>query len=86
MNKRDKGPEVRGWVDRFMYWLITKNFCVLHNTVEHNYTSTSSALGLQLHVSALYVGHLVVSLVKQRDLVPPHPTPNNLKEHPTHLV
>ena len=35
---------------------ITKNFCVLHNTVEHNYISSSSTLGLQLHVSALYVG------------------------------
>ena len=35
-------------------------FCVLHNTVEHNYISSSSTLGLQLHVSALYVGHLQV--------------------------
>ena len=39
---------------------ITKNSCVLHNTVEHNYISSSSTLGLQLHVSALYVGHLQV--------------------------
>jgi len=39
---------------------ITKNFCVLHNTVEHKYISSSSTLGLQLHVSALYVGHLQV--------------------------
>jgi hypothetical protein len=39
---------------------ITKNFCVLHNTVEHNYISSSSTLWLQLHVSALYVGHLQV--------------------------
>ena len=38
----------------------TKNYCVLHNTVEHNYISSSSTLGLQLHVSALYVGHLQV--------------------------
>ena len=37
-----------------------KEFCVLHNTVEHNYISSSSTLGLQLHVSALYVGHLQV--------------------------
>ena len=26
---------------------ITKNFCVLHSTVEHNYISSSSTLGLQ---------------------------------------
>ena len=39
---------------------ITKNFCVLHNTVEHNYISSSSTVGIQLHVSALYVGHLQV--------------------------
>ena len=39
---------------------ITKNFCVLHNEVEHNYISSSITLGLQLHVSALYVGHLQV--------------------------
>ena len=38
----------------------TKNFCVLHNRVKHNYISSSSTLGLQLHVSALYVGHLQV--------------------------
>ena len=37
-----------------------KNFCVLHNEVEHNYISSSITLGLQLHVSALYVGHLQV--------------------------
>ena len=39
---------------------ITKNFCVLHNTVEHNSISPSSTVGIQLHVSALYVGHLQV--------------------------
>ena len=39
---------------------ITNNFCVLHNEVEHNSISPSSTLGLQLHVSALYVGHLQV--------------------------
>jgi len=37
-----------------------KNFCVLHSTVEHNYISSSSTLGLKLHVSVLYVGHLQV--------------------------
>ena len=31
---------------------------MLHNEVEHNYISSSITLGLQLHVSALYVGHL----------------------------
>jgi len=36
---------------------VTKNFCVLRNTVEYNYISSSSTLGLQLHVLALYVGH-----------------------------
>ena len=39
---------------------IAKNFCVLHNEVEHNYISSSITLGLQLHVSALYLGHLQV--------------------------
>ena len=38
----------------------TKNFCILDNVVEHNYISSSITLGLQLHVSALYVGHLQV--------------------------
>ena len=39
---------------------IAKNFCILHNTVEHNYISPSITLGLQLRFSALYVGHLQV--------------------------
>jgi len=39
---------------------IARSFCVLHNEVEHNYISPSITLGLQLHVSALYVGHLQV--------------------------
>ena len=34
-------------------------FCITH-TVEHNYISPSSTVGIQLHVSALYVGHLQV--------------------------
>jgi len=38
---------------------IAKNFCVLHSEVEHNHISSSITLGL-LHVSALYVGHLLV--------------------------
>ena len=41
---------------------MAKNFCVLHNEVEHNYISSSITIGLQLHVSALYVGHLQVDL------------------------
>ena len=39
---------------------VTTNFCVLHNEVEYNYISSSITLGLQLHVSGLYVGHLQV--------------------------
>jgi len=35
-----------------------KEFLCITHTVEHNYISSSSAPGLQLHVSALYVGHL----------------------------
>ena len=35
-------------------------FCVLNNEVEHNYIFSSITLGLQLHVSALYVGHIQV--------------------------
>jgi len=50
-----------------IYLLQNKNFleynkellCITH-TVEHNYTSPSSTVGLQLHVSALYVGHIQV--------------------------
>ena len=39
---------------------ITKNFLCVTHTVEHNYISSSSTVGIQLHVSALYVGHLQV--------------------------
>ena len=39
---------------------ITKNFLCITHIVEHNYISSSSTLGLQLHVSVLYVGHLQV--------------------------
>jgi len=35
-----------------------KILCITH-TVEHNYISLST-VGIQLHVSALYVGHLQV--------------------------
>ena len=40
--------------------------CITH-TVEHNYISPSSTVGIQLHVSALYVGHLeiVIKLTEQ---------------------
>ena len=34
-------------------------FCITH-TVEHNSILSSSTVGIQLHVSALYVGHLQV--------------------------
>jgi len=33
--------------------------CITH-TVQHNYISPSSTVGMQLHVSAVYVGHLQV--------------------------
>jgi len=33
---------------------------IFTHTVEHNYISPSSTVGIQLHVSALYVGHLQV--------------------------
>ena len=39
---------------------ITKNFSCITLTVEHNYISFSSTVGIQLHVSAVYVGHLQV--------------------------
>jgi hypothetical protein len=35
---------------------IKKNFLCITHTVEHNCISSSSTLGIQLHVSALYVG------------------------------
>jgi len=44
-----------------------KEFLCITHTVEHNYISPSSAVGIQLHVSALYVGHLqvVIKLTEQ---------------------
>ena len=39
---------------------IIKNFLCITLTVEHNYISSSSTVGIQLHVSALYMGHLQV--------------------------
>jgi len=39
---------------------ISKNFSCISLTVEHNYISSSSTVGIQLHVSALYLGHLQV--------------------------
>ena len=38
---------------------IKKNLCITR-TVEHNYISPSSTVGIQLHVSAQYLGHLQV--------------------------
>jgi len=40
---------------------LTKNLCITRR-VEHNYISPSRTVGMQLHVSALYVGHLQVDL------------------------
>ena len=37
-----------------------KEFLCITHTVEHNYISPSSTVGVQLHVSALYVGHLQI--------------------------
>ena len=39
---------------------IAKNYLCITHTVEHNYIYSSITLGLQLNVSALYVGHLQV--------------------------
>ena len=41
-------------------WFNSKEFLCITHTVEHNYISPSITLGLQLRVSALYVGHLQV--------------------------
>ena len=42
-------------------WIFinTEFLCITH-TVEHNYISPSSTVGIQLHVSALYFGHLQI--------------------------
>jgi len=37
-----------------------KEFLCITHTVEHNYVSPSSSVGIQLYVSVLYVGHLQV--------------------------
>jgi len=39
---------------------VNKEFFCITRTVEHNYISPSSTVGIQLHVLALYVGHLQV--------------------------
>ena len=41
---------------------VTKNFLCITHTVEHKCISPSSRVGIQLHVSALYVGHLQVAI------------------------
>ena len=45
---------IGGWYDEWLekVWL--------ENSLNHKYISTSSTAGIQLHVSALYVGHLQV--------------------------
>jgi len=43
-------------------WFNNKEFLCITHTVEHNYISSSSTVGIQLHVSALYVGHLQVAI------------------------
>jgi len=39
---------------------LTKNFLCITHAVEHNYISPISTVGIQVHVSAVYVGHLHV--------------------------
>ena len=41
-------------------FVLNKQFLCIKHTVEHNYISPSSTVGIQLHVSALYVDHLQV--------------------------
>jgi len=41
-------------------WFNNKEFPCITHTVEHNYISPSSTVGIQLHVSSQYVGHLQV--------------------------
>ena len=43
-------------------WLNKKEFLCITHTVEHNYISPNSTVGIQLHVSALYVGHFQVMI------------------------
>jgi len=51
---------VAGWSRSVQRYPDNKEcLCVTH-TVEHTYISPSSTVGLQRHVSALYVGHLQV--------------------------
>ena len=49
--------------------LYNKEFLCITHTFEHNYISSSSTLGLQLHVSALYVGYLQVVTQIHQDRV-----------------
>jgi len=48
-------PPVRSVILPFFF---TKEFVCITRTVEHNYISPSSTVGIQLHVSIPYVGHL----------------------------
>ena len=41
-------------------WFYNKEFLCITHRVEHNYISPSSSVGIQIHVSALYVDHLQV--------------------------
>jgi len=41
---------------------LPKKFVYYTHTVENNYISPGSTVGIQLHVSALYVGHLQVEI------------------------
>ena len=52
--KKDKLFPLTELIDWFLQFRskVTKNFCVLHNTVEHNYILSSSTVGIRSKVSA----------------------------------
>ena len=52
--------DIKLWIVIHTVSVTDKEYLCITHTVEHNYISRSSAVGIQLHVSALYVGHLQV--------------------------
>ena len=40
--------------------ILTKKFLSITHTDEHNYISPTNTVEIQLHISAVYVGHLQV--------------------------
>ena len=53
-------PYFQGRNIPFSVETFNKEFLCITHTVEHNYISPGSTVGIQLHVAALYVGHLQV--------------------------